>query len=543
MPRILDHMMLTLEQATQQGGSVQQADLAPILAILMNVRLISTIMLDNTLYEKLLRLRVLVEGLLGSDLYTIRELASKAFLALYSPDDILQREDLIVYKVIKYITSGEELDGENHVHGCLLALKQIYDFYPQPRTIWKCITLEQSLNVSMVSQALLFDMQMVDMTMRLEDFFSHIVSLLDIVLNKRYLSVGYDQWLRVILNTMLENFEYAKVIKGCLKCSHSAVLVACLDTLCGRQVDESVFLALLDCLENYLLQDQIDMTNRIVQTFVELYKPENKISCDKFIKKYFDVFITLDVCHFQGANVHMLGILAANSNHRINDVLKIIHETLDITRFNKTIRLSSARSMLNLSQFVNKKNADIKVIWKIFVDLVQDEEADIRFIGSACFGNVFHMELDYGPEFAMNSLFNPCIVENHLDRREFIDVLWDKVKVSSFPTHSDEIRNPFDQGIVNCYEEEIKIVQLAGEALIIILQRDLDLCKEYFCNYKFEENFEAELKSSLNEYLVSAEEYLWCLKCFYSCLIGKCIDCNKEFDKSIQMLEQVLKIS
>lgn len=555
MPRILDHLIVTLEQATNKSGeSIPHSDVAPVLVILASLKLTSIIILNEFIYQKVKKCRLLIEELLSSDLYAVRELAAKSLVNLHSPNEMLSQTANVINNVIKYVKSKETLRGENHLHGCLFLLKQIHDMYPESRDVIKSsrVNLTESLNVSLVSQTLLFDMNMVDVNISLDDFLDHIENVMNVVESKRYLSIGYEQWLFAVLKVLMNNHEPCQVLEKCLKRFHRGILMTSLDLLLEFEVNEEIFPVLFKCLNCYIEKRDADAMNHIMTTFTKLHNPRFKISFDEGFFQRYDVLKELNYYHFQGVNVHFLGIVAANSGHRIDDVLQSTNECLDITKYNKNIRLNAALSMLNLSSVLNRSDVNMKLVWTIVVDLVQDEEADIRSIGSACFVNIFNIDEDFGPEVAMNELFNINLVVKRLSKSEFIDLLWNKLKIVSFQQNEvldEEELNPFDQGIINCYAEEVKIVKLAGDTLMDLVQRDLNTCKEFFSDPSISEYLKLHIDDVMNnyrrfcnEYLVNAENYLVTLRCYYVLYVFQNVknDVGGDVNECAECLKKVL---
>lgn len=529
MPNILNKMIETFEQTVITQQYSRHSHLAPLLVILNNIHICNPIILETSLHEKFLCLRKLTEELLNSPVYTVRELSSKALITLHCKSEIKSRIPDICDSVEHFLLKESTfIKNENHLHGYLLFLKEAFCLYPDIRKEipLRCILWSDSTNVAFLSQSLLYEMELIKLPSEPVEILRHIVATLDLTKTERSICVGYSQWINSVMEMCIKHYSPIELLQFSVRSYRFALIDICLKKLASTSLANNISIEILEFLLRYISENSnremsTDVLSRVLRTISKLHRSQKITIRDIYIDEVFDLLANLSYYHFQGFNIRVLSIVMPTSLKRVTDLLKIIQEALDITCYNKCIRLNASYSMLELTKLAYTDKENIKLIWSIIVDMIQDEETDIRFIGSQCYANVFNNGIDIGPENTLLSIFDLKCITSNLLRNDAVDVLWNKLKISSFSTESQsEIMNPFDQDIVNYYSEEARVVSLAGKVILQIINSDYHSCSEYFFRNNCVHYFESHLKDILNnnvknDFLLSSADYILCLKCFY----------------------------
>ncbi len=532
MPSLLSYIVSAFDQSNLEGTSHElnsHSDLVPFLIMLSNVQLGSVNVIQPSLLSNLVHLRHYTKLLLASEVYFVRELASKAFVSLHSAEEILVYEKMI-QNVISYLLHGgsDSITSENHLHGYLLVLKRAFELYSNLRKFESAKPDTAAPTVSLVCAALLYKLEICDWRSgSWTKIFSHIEDTLEELQFQKYRMIGYDDWTYTLIKIALkicEETSFEELFALCVDSPHDCVFQNFLKALPARKelVEKKadfVLQSLCAALQKYSTQADSKILRCILQALVSFPSQNcvNQIDPEKF-----EFLINLDYFTYQGTNLRALcSLVRSTSTDLLSVLLKEIRRTSDIAWFNKDIRVNSAESMLLLSN--NPPVAGLKQAWLAILDIVQDEELEIRLIGCKCYQNITKMtEFSYSPETVVEEMLNEDTMRRFLPMDQIFEILLENLGTDRFeiPVH-DEITNPFDLGIVNFYKEDVRTISICGRALVRLSYSSelrgssvLQNLSKYYSSY-----IKAILKVSSelleNNILISATSYILTLRCYF----------------------------
>lgn len=552
MPKLLNYVVYTFEKsniAIPSKKLTAHSNLVPLLVMLSNMQVSSVSMMEEHLFSKLLVLRVYTKALLKSELHFVRELAGKAFTSLHSANEINVFSD-INNDVVKHIMLGN-LD-QNFLHGNLLLLKHAFSLYSELSTFQKYIAGNRlslavglfDLKISLPCQTFLYDLKIghlnhLDWNVAWKVIMEYISSVLDNLSSYKHVLLGYDEWTYTLVNITFINCQnsletLSKLVKYCLQTSHVSILESILkvltDSVVPEKILEYVFTELCDCMRVYLRSNncpnKVSVLNRLFIVLINLSTPAVVIEPET-LKHDCILLIKLNHHEYQALNLQVLCLLIFLNQDRLVTLRSIsvfeeIRRTSDVVRFNKDMRLNSAKAMLLLVNCSHLLNVNSKIVWTILTDFLQDEESEIRLIGCECFRKLSKRTLPCNnPDETLCRMFSLKFMKLQFPMETVIQLLWERLIVTNFEdVHiKNEITNPFDQGIGNTYKEEVKIVSLAGNNLlqIIIDENSLVFYSSYIMYYQkhIEDMLNTCKKILKNKFLISALSYTVAMKCYY----------------------------
>lgn len=576
MPALLQYIVSAFEESAVASTKklTLDTDLVPLLIILVNVQVSTVHLMDDDLFAKLCRLRESLKYLLSSELHFVRELASKSFVSLYCESECSNFKT-IVDDVVEYIagTKSTKVLNENHLHGYLLVLKHVFSLYAKTPNFYKQVVSQSAIlpfssivrRISLKSAALLSDLEIISCAN--EDplvILNHMTEILNHLCDKKHLLLGYDEWSYVLLQKILKyctKCAFLKIASYCLSSPHSSIKNNFLKILSAENASTALFDLLISCLRKSL-HDFRDVDRAFV---IELFNAFVKLSpsCDVFVDQntfcnLFATLIRMDYYEYQATNLLVLcSVTAEPVPEQLNLILKEGIKLLEPCKSNRDVRFNSATSLLSLlSKHVQLM--DSHLIWLSIIEMIQDEEMDIRLIGCECYRSVRNLSGScLNPEIVLAELFNFDIMRTVLPVNVAILILWDTLVVKNFDTDAgDEIANPFDQGVLNVFKESCRTASLAGQTLVEVLQSQTAIpsingvksaVPQYF-NTFIDEILQNAEKISPNTLLLSSESYEIVIRCYYLILVfielckkGVFLSCSAKFDleKSTRKAEEV----
>lgn len=551
MPELLNYLVHTFKKSHVDISSQKltaHSNLVPLLVMLSNVQVCSTSTMEKSLLTKLLRLREYAKGLLNSELYFVRKLAGKAFISLHSANEIDVFKK-INSDIVEHVVSGVRC--ENLLHGYLLLMKHAFSLYSELKAFQKHVignrlsfeTEISDLAVSLPCQTLLYGLEIGNIGQSNGDtpwktVMNHILLVLDKLSSCRHVSLGYDDWTYTLVNVTFMNCRSSpnfllKYLQYCLQSSHPSILENMLDVLADSVVPEElvnpVFHVLCNCMHFYLRKrghpNKVSVLNRLFTVLIRWQISVKSIGLELLIDNY-EVLRSLNYFEYRAQNLRVICLLMYLCPSRpanlidLNGVLEEIHKTLDAVRYNKDVRLNSAEAMVLLADDFHSPTADLELVWTILIDLLQDEESEIRMIGCECFEKLSGADVPCkNPDKSLSEMFSLDFMKSQLPMCKVIRILWERLSINNFnEVFNDDITSPFDQGIGNTYKEDVKIISLAGQTLLRIIA-DEDGVANFSANLVYYEKCLEDMldicsRIVKNKFLISVPSYVIALKCY-----------------------------
>lgn len=552
MPALLHYIVSTFETAAVVTSKklTRDSDLVPLLTILMNIQVSSVHLMKDDLFSKLRRLRKSLKYLLSSELHFVRELAGKSFVSLHCESEITIFKTM-VDDVVEYV-SGERtamrVRNENHLHGYLLVLKQVYYLYAETPNFQKRVKSQRAVlqfnsnlrQISLKSAALLYELEIISCANTDPLIIvKHMARVLNDLPYRKHLLLGYDEWSYVLLNMILKyctEYSFLKLASYCLSSSHSSIKINFLK-LVSASPDSNVSPAFFNLLISHLRKSLGDFINADPTFQIEIFNTLIKISafCEIPVDQntfceLFDSLILTNHHEFKATNLLVLCLLkVAPIPRQLEVILQEIFKLLDPAKSNRDIRFNSATSLLSLLN-KHKRVMDLHLAWLCIIEVVQDEETEIRSIGCESYRSLKEcFDSHLNPEIVLGELFNFESMRTVLPVNVAFTILWDTVALKNFDTDVGfEIANPFDQGVLNVYKEYCRTVSLAGQSLVKFLQVNLssiiDASGSISIVIHYYDSFIEQVLQNAEHllqrhFLLSPESYVIILKCYYLLLV------------------------
>lgn len=570
MPALLRYIVSTFEKSTVTSNQKlsRDSDLVPLLIILANVQVSTVHLIDEDLFALLHRLRESLKYLLSSELHFVRELASESFVSLHceSESSIFKT---IIDDVVEYVggSRGKNVLNENHLHGYLLVLKHAFSLYAKTPNFHDRVLSQSAIlpftpcfgRISLKSAALLYDLEIISCAN--EDplvILNHMTEILDNLADRKHVLLGYDEWSYVMLQKLFKycpKYSFLKFASYCLNSSHSTMRSNFLKILSIKNASTD----LIDLLVRSLKVNLQDFSKLDRAFIIELFNAfinlstSCKVSVDQItFTELFSNLIRMDHYEYQATNLLVLCLMAKfPALDQLKLILREIIKLLDPWKSNRDVRFNSATALLSL---LNKcyEQMDSHLIWLSIIEVVQDEEMDIRLIGCECYRSVMNLrDSCLNPEIVLEELFQLDIMQTVLPVYVAISILWDTLAVKSFDIEvGDEIVNPFDQGMLNVYKESCRTTSFAGQTLVEALQSEaavldangVTFCVTHYYDSYIEEVLQNAERISHNPLLLSSESYSLGLRCYYLLLVFMEVYTRSAFSSSVKFnLDDVIQ--
>jgi len=469
-PQLMQRLQYLWSQSN--GKLSSQARLIPFMSLLKSLKLQSWSLLpsDHQQFLKSLRFNLWSTGF-ALEIYTVRNMAAQAYANTIQVNKISSTLNKISNEILKYDgkINFPEFKGFNHLHGLMSAYKYLKNVY--------CMEYNQEYQVFTFSH-------------------EHLPPLC----KSMYISINCDVLEPLPSNSSIDHILVKQLmIKNNI--SQSSDLSGLLEFY--MKADKHTAICFLKCLKDYNKNPNDVLL--LINTFVNCLDVEDKdilkeiiMNIDVLLNMHLEdikMEVKLDDNCFSAILqkcalcsekdfIAMLPVLSWLCPSKVClTLLSTVCKYINCDLYDSTDRCCSSRSLY----YFKKLKDDVRV-WHAVVELLQDEDTDVRvevtrFVNYIC----YNCSSILNPYMCLRKMFEIEIVSSIINPRFAFTCFWNQLSEIKLRTEFDETINPFFNEQSNVYQEQSNIMKLAFEGLKSLIESNENI------NY-----FKEEVKKYLN---------------------------------------------
>lgn len=455
-PRLMQRLQLLWAQTDNKLPS--QARLIPFMSLLKAVKLQSWTLLppENQQFLKSLRRHLWSTGL-ALEIYTVRNMASQAYVNTVQVNKITSTLNKISSEIIKYNggISFSEFKGSNHLHGLMSSYKYLKDIY--------LMEFNQEYQV--------FDLAHEDLPPLCKSMY--------VSMNRQVLgpfpsksTIDHVQVKHLMIeNAIAQSSDLSGLIEFYMNGDkHTAISFLKCFKNCDTNNSNRVF---IDQFVRYLNVNDRDIFKEVM------------INIDVLLDAQFGKYIKLDVTtDFFSATlkkctsypdkdfIAMLPVLSwfCPSEAR-STLLPFVCKYIDCNLYDSYDRCRSSKS---LYYFTDLK--DDTRVWNTVVELLQDEDTDVRvevtrFVNRIC----SNRSATLNPYTCLKKMFEINTVCSIMSTQFAFTCYWNLLSDIKLRIECEEEINPFFNEQSNVYQEQSNIMKLTFEGLKSLIRSSSNL--------------------------------------------------------------------
>ncbi|XP_075232617.1 tRNA (32-2'-O)-methyltransferase regulator THADA [Lycorma delicatula] len=501
-----------LSSIVNKNDFIEHSKLMPTLTLLSNLTVTMHTCINNNLNNIINKFNQYLEILLSSPLYTIRQLSAKINCNFCLPHKL---RDIIGTRIHQITTEfdNNKTVNSNKIHGLLLNTKYLLaKYYKLLESMQYLKQFENDLifsvkklnlikrnNLSYIIKTLLSDiLNNYDNNINITNRYNYLIKSIN---NKnKILSnyIGFSSWCNVEINLIILkcNLDDLKNYVNIFLFNYTScdINIYCLKSLKLR-------------IENVTVDDDKDFYHYFINILIDFIIDRNKIEVLSVAFEVVLAFIKqLKIIHNTDNYINKINIIYNRylidckycikctrlalpvicsfisdkfSFDFIKNTINFIFKWSKPVTHDEDLRLSSVTSLIQLIQYLKMKkhNDEIGIIvWKSLCNFLQDENNDVRIEITRFFTKFYSDKIIFinniqtiNPYVSLCKIYKIDTMSGLMSEESAIKCLWNLLDVNNKESlenyYALDNANPFNHGLNNIYEEDVKIIDIVFNEL------------------------------------------------------------------------------
>lgn len=457
-PRLMYRLQCLWSQTNSKLSS--QARLIPFMSLLKSVKLQSWTLLPLEYQDFLINLRfnLWFTGF-SLEIYTVRNMAAQAYANTIQTNELSYTLNKISNTIMKSNgkTNFIKFKSANHLHGLMSLYKYIKDLYFMELNLHYQVFEIDHENLPPLCKSMYISMN------------RNVLGPFPTDSAICHISVKC----LMIENNINQSSNLLHLIESYMKAdNHTAVSFLKCFRNCNRNNENALlekFVQFLDVNDKEILKEVLMNIDILVNRRFGSIKV--KVEDNYFLK-----LINKCLLYSEKDFIAMLPVLSwlcPNVNAR-STLLPFACKYIDCDLYDSFDRCNASKS---LYYFTDIKD-DVRV-WKAVIELLQDEDTQVRVEVTRFVNNVSHnLSLKLNPYWCLMKMFEIDTICSIMNTKLAFTCFWDVLSEIKLRTEFDESVNPFFNEQSNVYQEQSNVLKLAFEGLICLLRSNENL--EYY---------------------------------------------------------------